>query len=314
MTENDAADAVRPLLRPALARGYLIWLIPCTAVLALSDFVPRDPDVAGMLAPFFAAGFLFVAGYALSRHLAEVEPILRDRHRLRRRVLLLGALAWAGLFWLGRENEGIRPVVHLLNTAHLLVMGNVLGGWLVSPLRRMSELIPLGAVLLMADLFSVFRGPSKEIAKTLEEFYKSGMTGSAPLVDFIILRIPVPGAAHLMPVFGVSDWIAVAFLSAAAFRFGVPDNLVGPGPRENEPVALFFPAASAGLLAALVLAWTIGGFIPALPVVVVAFVLVTALRCPACLKPTGEDWKLLGGAVAAMGALMAAGLWAMGGG
>ncbi|MFP4033353.1 MAG: hypothetical protein ACLFTV_17505, partial [Desulfococcaceae bacterium] len=138
---------------------------------------------------------------------------------------------------------------------------------------------------------------TKEIAETLEKFYKSGMEGPAPLVDFIILRIPVPGAERLMPVFGVSDWIAAAFLSAAAFRFGVRDNLVGPEPREGRPVDFFLPAASAGLLAALFLAWTIDRFVPALPVVVVVFLLVTALRRPARLRPTREDWKLLGGAV-----------------
>ena len=314
MSVPDSPESPSSVLAPALARGYLVWLIPCAGAMALSDFVPRDRDVAGMLAPFFAAAFLLVAGYALSRHLAEVEPMLRDRHRLRRRLLLCGIPIWGLFYWVGRDHAGIRPVIHLLNTAHLLVMANVLGGWLVFPLRRMSELIPLGAVLLMADLFSVFRGPSREIAETLEKFYRSGMAGPAPLVDFVILRIPVPGATGLVPVFGVSDWIAVAFLSAAAHRFGVPDNLVGPGPRENAPVALFFPAASAGLLAGMILAWTVGRFVPALPVVVMVFLLSVAVRRPACLKPTNQDWKLLGGAVLAMGALMAAGLWATGGG
>jgi hypothetical protein len=135
------------------------------------------------------------------------------------------------------------------------------------------------------------------------------MEGPAPLVDFIILRIPVPGAGRLMPVFGVSDWIAAAFLSAAAFRFGVRDNLIGPEPRKDRPVDFFLPAASAGLLAALFLAWTIDRFIPALPVVVVVFLLVTAVRCPACLRPTREDWKLLGGTILVLGLLMGVGFY-----
>jgi hypothetical protein len=278
----------------------------------LTDYVPQNGNWGRIFAPVWLVFFLLVAGYALSRHLAEVEPLLKDRHVLRRRLLLGGLLAWGLLYAAGRTRENIRPAIYLLNTAHLLVMGNVLGGWLVSPLKRMSELIPLGAVLLMADLFSVFRGPSKEIAETLEKFYKSGMEGPAPLVDFIILRIPVPGAAHLMPVFGVSDWIAAAFLSAAAFRFGVRDNLIGPDPREDRPVDFFLPAAAAGLLAALFLAWAIDRFIPALPVVVVVFLLATAVRRPACLRPTGGDWKLLGGTVVVMGALMGAVAWLTG--
>lgn len=278
----------------------------------LSDYMPQNGNWVRIFAPIWLIFFLLVAGYALSRHLAEVEPLLKDRHALRRRLLLGGLLVWGGLYAIGRTRENIRPAIYLLNTAHLLVMGNVLGGWLVSPLRRMSELIPLGAVLLMADLFSVFRGPSRKIAETLEKFYKSGMEGPAPLVDFIIFRIPVPGAGRLMPVFGVSDWIAAAFLSAAAFRFGVRDNLIGPEPREDAPVDFFLPAASAGLLAALFLAWTIDRFIPALPVVVVVFLLVTALRRPACLRPTREDWKLLGGAVIVMGTLMGAVAWMTG--
>jgi hypothetical protein len=290
----------------------LIWLIPCAAVMVLSDFVPRNPDLAGALSPVFLFFFLLVAGYALSRHLAEVEPLLHEDHARRRRLLLFGLLAWGVLCAIGRFQEAIRPAVHLLNTAHLLVMGNVLGGWLVSPLRRMSELIPLGAVLLMADLFSVFRGPSKKFAETLETFYKSGMEGPAPLVDFIILRMPLPSAEHLLPLFGVSDWIAVAFLSAAALRFGVRNNLLGPDPQEDAPVNLFLPAASAGLLAALFLAWTLGRFIPALPVVVVVFLLATALRCPACLRPAREDWKLLGGTVIVMGVLLGAAAWLTG--
>ncbi|MFP4583630.1 MAG: hypothetical protein ACLFN9_09685 [Desulfococcaceae bacterium] len=304
--------SLRSRLGPALARGYLVWLIPCAASMVLSDYMPQNGNWARIFAPIWLIFFLLAAGCALSRHLAEVEPLLKDRHALRRRLLLGGLLVWAGLYAIGRTQETIRPAIYLLNTAHLLVMGNVLGGWLVSPLRRMSELIPLGAVLLMADLFSVFRGPSKEIAETLEKFYKSGMEGPAPLVDFIILRIPVPGAERLMPVFGVSDWIAAAFLSAAAFRFGVRDNLVGPEPREGRPVDFFLPAASAGLLAALFLAWTIDRFVPALPVVVVVFLLVTALRRPARLRPTREDWKLLGGAVIVMGTLMGAVAWMRG--
>jgi len=311
---STGPTSLRSRLAPALARGYLIWLIPCAASMILIDYVPQNRDFARIFAPIWLVFFLLVAGYALSRHLAEVEPLLKDRHVSRRRLLLGGLLVWGLLYAVGRNQETLRPAIYLLNTAHLLVMGNVLGGWLVSPMRRMSELIPLGAVLLMADLFSVFRGPSKEIAETLEEFYRSGMAGPAPLVDFIILRIPVPGAAHLMPVFGVSDWIAAAFLSAAAFRFGVRDNLIGPEPREDRPVDFFLPAASAGLLAALFLAWTIDRFIPALPVVVVVFLLATALRCPSCLRPTREDWKLLGGTVLVMGALMGAVAWMTGAG
>lgn len=312
MTPSDPPPSLSSRPAPALARGYLIWLIPCAGVLALSDFVPTDGELARVFSPVFVAGFLLVAGYALSRHLAEVEPLLADHHSRRRRLLLGGLLAWGLLCWIGRQSAEIRPAIHLLNTAHLLVMGNVLGGWLVSPLRRMSELIPLGAVLVMADLFSVFRGPSKEIAKTLEAFYRSGMEGPAPLVDFLILRIPLPGSAHLLPVFGVSDWIAVAFLSAAALRFGVRDNLVGPDPRPAEPAPVFFPAAVAGLLAAILLAWTVDAFIPALPVVVFVFLLITALRCPAGLRPTREDWKLLGGTVVVMGVLLGVGGWVVG--
>jgi hypothetical protein len=77
-------------------------------------------------------------------------------------------------------------------------------------------------------------------------------------------------------------------------------------------VDFFLPAAAAGLLAALFLAWAIDRFIPALPVVVVVFLLATAVRRPACLRPTGGDWKLLGGTVVVMGALMGADAWLTG--
>lgn len=51
-----------------------------------------------------------------------------------------------------------------------------------------------------------------------------------PLADILVLKISVPGQENLLPVFGVADWIIVAFRAASVAKFNLNDNIAGNSP------------------------------------------------------------------------------------
>jgi hypothetical protein len=90
---------------------------------------------------------------------------------------------------------------------------------MIAVVKRPAEIIPLGVVAALADLFSMLSGPTKHMAEEISTYYVSGMEGIPPFVDSLLIKIPLLGAGTLVPLFGVSDWIIVVFLTAAANKF-----------------------------------------------------------------------------------------------
>jgi len=66
------------------------------------------------------------------------------------------------------------------------------------------------------------------------------MLGAPPFVDYLLVKIAMPGFEALMPVFGISDWIIIAFLSAATCKFNMNDNLIGKSISEIKKTSVFF--------------------------------------------------------------------------
>ena len=211
----------------------------------------------------------------LSRHYQlRVEPSLTQR--LPRRLLILAAcvLIFAGGYAMVALLGVQSNLLSAIHTANLLFFACVLGHWLTEPLKRPAELIPLCLVMSLIDVFSVFQGPTRELTSSLVGYYGSGQAGSPPLVDYILIKLPLPGQASLLPVFGVSDWIMIVMLSGAAAKFGMNDNIL------QRLGNVYFPVAGIGLVATILAARELDMYLPALPMIAVSFLAVMASRFP----------------------------------
>ncbi len=165
-------------------------------------------------------------------------------------------------------------VISAIHTANLLFFACVLGNWLTEPLKRPAELIPLCLVMSLIDIFSVFQGPTRELTSDLIGYYGSGQPGPPPLVDYILIKLPLPGQSSLLPVFGVSDWIMIVMLSAAAAKFSMNDNIL------HRFGKVYFPVAGIGLITTILAARELDMYLPALPMIAGCFLAVMAYKFP----------------------------------
>jgi hypothetical protein len=211
----------------------------------------------------------------LSRHYQlRIEPFLR--HRRPQRLLFLAGCTlifgggYAMVTLLGVQSN----LISAIHTANLLFFACVLGHWLTEPLKRPAELIPLCLVMSLIDVFSVFQGPTRELTSNLVGYYGSGQAGPPPLVDYILIKLPLPGQSSLLPVFGVSDWIMIVMLSAAAAKFGMSDNIL------HRFGKVYFPVAGIGLIATILAARELDMYLPALPMIAACFLAVMAFKFP----------------------------------
>ena len=293
-----------------LAGMYAVWIAASAILHAVFRLWPESwPLTSPAASLFYVPVVLLFAclGCRLNAaYLLNVEPAMRRRPQIRYGCLL-GVLAAGGLMVLAaRQWEITSPGFYMLYTANLLVFANLLGVWIVAPLRREAELILVCMVMALADLFSMLQGPTRRIVASIETYYRSGMSGPPPVGDFLLIKIPAPGLENLQPLFGVSDWIIVAFLSAAAFRFRINDNLFGRGlfrMAASGKMGVYFPLACAGLVSAVFAAGLLNRFVPALPVVAAVFVAGLLIRCPAARRLTSYDFRLM--ALFAAGMLIA---------
>ena len=287
------------------------WIGVSSVLLGAGKGLPSDGFPSGLLVAPAVFVHICLAALATAFFMVYATEPLRDRHRLRLGFIGFSILLTVVIYALSRRVE---PGSHLplwflktLNTANLIVFAILLGSWITAPLKRPAEMVPLCAVVTLADLFSVFKGPSREIIESLTVYYETGMVGPPPVADFLLLKITVPGIGESMPVFGVSDWIIIAFFSAAAVKFGFNDNLAGKSitdMQSHRRIAFYLPGSVLGLFLAVLTAQSLGVFIPALPVVVTFFMLDMMIRCPDARKISRSDWLATGGAVFIMFALM----------
>jgi len=219
------------------------------------------------------------------------------------------------LYFVGQRLAIGRSVIFIINTANLFVFANLIGALIVKPLKRPAELIILCVVLALSDLFSVISGPTRAIVKSVTAYYEGGMQGPAPPGDFLLFKFPVPGADMLQPVFGVSDWIIIVFLSASAFKFGMNDNLAGKGlsvMAHKRRMAFYFPVAGLGLLLAMAVANLLNVFIPVLPIIALVYIGYLLIFYPSARKLEKTDWWLMGGFAGGMLCLLGLGLFMTG--
>ncbi len=261
---------------------FIIYLIWCLASLGffLTGWILPKADLQRLEPVSIAAGII-LAVFIIRFYYIRVEPGIRDRHSLRLGLLLM-TLAVFMSGYLFAAFSGIRSNgLACFLTANLLLFACVLGNWMITPLKRPAEIVPLCLVVALADLFSVVAGPTRHFAEDLSAFYRGGMEGLPPFVDFLLVKVVVPGRDVLMPLFGISDWIIIVFLSAAAAKFNMNDNIwAKAGGHKKNTYGLFFPVSCVGLAASMAIAWLANVFIPALPFVVIVFLCVMIPRYP----------------------------------
>jgi hypothetical protein len=304
--DRVSAGQRRLSLWAALVCFCLTW-IGVNAFLVQTRWFFSPQGIAAKLAASVSVFVcVMLALMLMSLFIVYAGPVLNKSLRLRLFLLAISGAAGGLCFWLG--HMGFKGEwIGILNTTNLLLFANLVGTWMTAPLKRPGELLPLCVVMALADIFSLMAGPTYDIARTVEDYYKTGMKGAIPAGDFILIKIGVIGRLGLMPVFGVADWIIVVFFSTAAAKFGMNDNLAGKGMDKmilQENISLYFSAAASGLLAAVFLAQYLNTFVPALPLVAALFLGYIMVRYPEARRINKREWTLALGAVLIMGGLI----------
>ena len=284
---------------------YLIWGLGTLVFQTLGRILPETPRAE--FDYIIIVGLMACLAWMTRIYQRRIEPTIGTETARR--------LAWIGvltlifiLLCLPEGQAGLKNnIITALSTATLVLLACVVGHWLVIPLKRPSALIPIGVALALSDIFSVFSGPTRTFAKNISDYYREGMTGPVPLVDFFLVKMPMPGNPYFMPVFGITDWVVVALLSAGALRFSMNDNvfsLVGSTQAQNKS-RVFFPVAGIGLILSIVAARSMNLYLPALPFIVIVFLGAMAAKYPRVRKLGPEEIRAIIFVSALIGVLMA---------
>ncbi len=250
------------------------------------------------MALFSLLFFVLLACLCILLFLNDLQEWLAENLRYRLLLLLATVALHTILYYLETIIGPCHVLLLSLLTANLIFFACLLASWMTMPVQRAAELIPLCAVMVCSDLFSVLAGPTKGFAEKIDVYYSCGMQGPAPLIDFFLVKVAVPGLATLMPVFGVSDVIIVAFLSATVTKLNFNDNLfpnhTGQLYRKKR-LALYLPVGALGLIVSVLLARLAHISLPALPLVVGFFLLYMFVKKPESRQLQKKEWQLLAG-------------------
>ncbi|VFQ43428.1 hypothetical protein MSL71_10570 [Desulfoluna butyratoxydans] len=195
-------------------------------------------------------------------------------------ILAVGFMITAGSWTALRFGLPFRLSWEALSTCGQLLVVVVAAGYLPRFLKSPAELLPLVSVMVCADAVSFLVGPTHHIAQDVAAYYTGGRQGLYPLSEVLLMKFPSPGTDALHPFFGVADWFMVVFLGSASRFFSLPDRIAG------------IPAAVLGLFLAVSAAWTLGAFVPALPVLALFYLAVMAARHTHAFTPKRREVAL----------------------
>lgn len=136
-----------------------------------------------------------------------------------------------------------------LSTLGLILIAVPVGYWVGDRMEKVTNLVPLAVAMAFADIYSVFRGPSKKIVEGMEEHQQKvaeamaeaiknappeeAATAAAaaahsvkvPWVNYLFVHMPLP-IHEAAPVMGVGDFVILAFLFRAAWVHGLDKRLI----------------------------------------------------------------------------------------
>ena len=294
---------------------YCLWIAISCALYLIGLKLPELGSLRGLLFPLVILLFIILGFFLTSYFLIYGWRRLTAQPGVYTAWLIFSLFLSLLLYSAGQGLAIWRPGIFIVNTANLFVFANLVGTLIVSPLNRTAELIILCVVVALADLFSVLSGPTRAIVKSVKTYYEGGMKGPAPPGDFLLIKFPIPGAVDLQPVFGVSDWIIIVFLSTAAFKFGINDNLAGKGlkaMKAADRLSFYFPVAGLGLVLAMAAANIFGVFLPVLPLIALVYIVYMLVFYPSSRRLGKTDWWLMFGFAAVMLCLFGLGVMVAG--
>ncbi len=250
-----------------IAPFYLCWVLPTVVFY----YFPVPEGISSFQQNLIL--FLFVAMYLLLASSLTYRIIKFVLLKDRAEVFIYSAVAlflFLLIYGYARIYDYSAVLIAGLSTANLLFAAGIAGTVLSSAIKRTGELVPVCLTAATADLMSVIKGPTKGMIEDISAYYEQGMIGPPPFVDFIVVKAGIPGYDVPLPLFGVTDWVLVALLSASLLRLNKTDNLL-PGVRLAQERFLYLPVSAFALFAGLVTAQITGLFLPAMVFIVLFF-------------------------------------------
>ena len=258
--------AMKPSLYSGLGAALVLvvgWWGVSMAGAVLMGRVGMVSGLVGSLAVLaLVLAALWVATQWCTRRVAVPEVPLMHRWG----ILAVGCMLTAGSWGALRFGLPFRLCWEALSTCGQLLVVVVAAGYLPRFLKSPAELLPLVSVMVCADAVSFLVGPTHQVAQDVAAYYTGGRQGLFPLSEVLLMKFPSPGTHALFPFFGVADWFMVVFLASASRFFSLADQVIG------------IPAAVLGLFLAVAAAWTLGVFVPALPVLALFYLAVMGMR------------------------------------
>ncbi|MDQ3023190.1 MAG: hypothetical protein M3R04_02210 [bacterium] len=205
-------------------------------------------------------------------------------------------------YFLNLKGSELKPLIALA----LMALAVPVGYWIGERMEKITNLIPLAIAMSLADIFSVFQGPTKVIADNLTTHYKKVATLTnqgtpaamqeldtmrAPLADYIIVHFPIAGMQTSLPILGIGDFVVLAFLFRAAWVHHVSPRLM-------------LCAAAGSIFAALLVSNALSMPLPALPFIAIGTIAVLFLTQPRLRRLDRQEVVLSLVVVALFGALI----------
>jgi hypothetical protein len=201
-------------------------------------------------------------------------------------LFLAGAAWWVASALLVRGDFAWR-LWYSVNTLSLLLVTLSIGFWLAGEIERAGHLIPVCIVGTLVDIWSVLEGPSRRVGQQVVTHMQmqvdTGVRQPPPMVDFLVLHWPEPGADMMAPLVGLGDMVFVSLFLASCRRFGLS---------LTKCVVLVL----AGLASAMAVAMWLEKPTPALPFICGLFLLGNFRG----LSMTRREWKITWVIAAAM--------------
>jgi len=278
--------------------GAMGWLAFFAATLAVprSDDPAVWPQVASMM-----LGLAILMAVLLSGERAYWPAWLRW-------VIFGAGLAFIAVPYLLNDN---RPEIRAFVALGLIMVALPVGYWIGDRMQKATNLVPLAIAMSLADIYSVFQGPSRRVAEEISQHQqevaevvrqvtatdgaaaaaKAAAELRAPLGDFVVVHLPLAGTGVSMPVLGVGDFIIFAFLFRAAWVHSISPTTV-------------FVAGFVSTVLALLASNLTGIPLPALPFIALGTIGWLLLTQPRMRRLDKQETALSVGVVAIFAALL----------
>jgi hypothetical protein len=293
-----------PELRESRAEfSHANWWALLTALgwLAFAALTLLVPPTLGHLA---SAAYMLSVGLGMLLLLTVLLVAERPRWSVtvRSAMFLTGVAIVLAAYFLNVKGPWLKCVIGLA----LMALAMPVGYWIGERMEKVTNLIPLAIAMSLADIFSVFQGPTKKIAEDLTTHYekvaavsaKGGTEAAkviaemkAPLADYIIVHFPIAGQHMTYPILGIGDFVVLAFLFRAAWIHHISPWLI-----------LWSSAIS--IFVALVATTVLGIPLPALPFIALGTISVLWLCLPRIRKLDRQEVVLSFAVVGVFGALI----------